>query len=250
MKKNEICRIALVGYGSMGKELERLAPAKNCEVVAKYDIDRPLTAMANFDFDVAIDFSIPKAVVNNVELLAKREKNIVIGTTGWSTEKTAVERIVSAAGIGAVYGSNFSVGMQIFFRIVERAADLIDEVPDYDVMLHELHHRRKADAPSGTALSLADIILKNISRKKENLVETSHGIISPDKLHVTSTRGGEIAGTHTVYMDSAADTIELTHRAKNRSGFALGALSAARWIAGKKGLYDFREVFEEVMQEQ
>lgn len=237
--------IALVGYGGMGKELERLAPQTGCSVAAVFDTERPLTREAG-GFDVAIDFSLPGAVVENVRTLAALKKNIVLGTTGWAEHRDEIVALVEEAGIGLVYGSNFSVGMQMFFRIVRAAARLANAHEEYDVFLHEIHHVRKADSPSGTALTLAHLLLEELDRKSELLAETSHGKIAPDVLHVTSARGGEVNGTHTVYLDSLADTIELTHRAKNRSGFALGALSAAKWIAGKKGLYDFSEVFEEV----
>lgn len=237
--------VALVGYGSMGKELERLAPQAGCRVAAIFDADRPLTPEAG-GFDIAIDFSLPGAVVENVRTLAALKKNIVLGTTGWAEHRDEIERIVTESGIGLVYGSNFSVGMQMFFRIVRAAARLANAHGEYDVFLHEIHHTRKADSPSGTALSLAHLLLDELDRKTGLLTETSHGKIAPEALHVTSARGGEVAGTHIVYLDSVADTIELTHRAKNRSGFALGALHAAKWIAGKKGIYDFSEVFGEV----
>ncbi len=236
--------LALVGYGAMGKELERLAAQAHCRVDAVFDADHPIDVQAAFD--VAIDFSLPGAVLHNVRTLAAMKKNIVLGTTGWSEHATEIRRIVQDAGVGLIYGSNFSVGVQMFFRIVRAAARLANAHEDYDVFMHELHHTRKADSPSGTALTLAHILLDELDRKTDLLGETSHGKIVPGALHVSSTRGGEIPGTHTVYIDSIADTIELTHRARNRSGFALGALRAAHWIHGKTGVYDFSEVFEEI----
>lgn len=229
----------------MGRELEALATRAQCRVVAIFDEERPLTEEAK-GFDVAIDFSLPNAVLHNVQRLAGLRKNIVLGTTGWGTVAAEVRAIVEQAGIGLVYGSNFSIGMQMFVRIVRAAARLANAHADYDVFLHEIHHTRKADSPSGTALTLADVVLHEVDRKTELLTETSHGRIAPEALHVSSSRGGEIAGTHTVALDSIADTIELTHRAKNRSGFALGALRAAHWIHGKTGMHDFSDVFEQV----
>jgi len=237
--------IALVGYGSMGRELERLAPQTGCRVDAVFDTEHPLDTQAG-GFDIAIDFSRPDAVLSTVRMLATLKKNIVLGTTGWAQHKEEIRTLVEEAGIGLVHGSNFSVGVQMFFRIVRAAAKIANAHTDYDAFLHEMHHVRKADSPSGTALTLARILLDELDRKTELLTETSHGKIAPEALHVTSSRGGEIPGTHTVYLDSIADTIELTHRARNRSGFALGALRAAHWIHGKKGMYDFSEVFGEI----
>jgi 4-hydroxy-tetrahydrodipicolinate reductase len=246
--KKEPLKIAILGYGKMGREIERLAEERKIEVTEIFDIDKPIYKHERHDFDVAIDFSSPSAVLKNVETLGHIKKNLVIGTTGWKDQQSEVENLVNQSGIGVVYGSNFSVGMQMFYKIVERAAQFANKIADYDVAVHELHHKRKADSPSGTALSIADIILKEFFRKNDILEETSHGVISPHSLHVSSIRLGEATGTHTVYIDSLADTIELTHRSKNRSGFALGALAAAQWVHEKKGFYNFQECFEEVLQ--
>lgn len=238
--------IALLGYGAMGKEIERIALERGHTITGRFDITTPATPQT-IVADVAIDFSAAGAVVENATLCAESGVNLVIGTTGWNAQKEEVEKVATNAGIGVVYGSNFSVGMQLFFRIVGKAAHLVNGTPDYDILMHELHHKRKADSPSGTALSLADIILQNVTRKEHVQPETQHGRINQNALHVSSTRGGEIAGTHTVYLDSLADTIELTHRAKNRSGFALGAVIAAEWVTDKKGFHDFTDIFESIV---
>jgi 4-hydroxy-tetrahydrodipicolinate reductase len=243
---NSLPTIAIVGYGSMGKEIEILAKEQNFNIGGIFDIGSPLSDAGDFNFDIAIDFSLPEAVFSNIEILASKKKSIIIGTTGWYSNFDKIRQIVEESGIGLVYGSNFSVGMQMFFRIVRKAASLLNNTQDYDIMLHELHHHRKKDSPSGTALSLAKIIQKEFQSKSKLLIDTSHGKIEPDQLHVTSTRGGEITGTHTIYIDSKADTIELTHRAKDRSGFAMGALMAAKWLYGKSGFYDFNEVMDYV----
>lgn len=238
--------IALIGYGSMGKELERLAPQYGCSVQQICTSDRPLTSLhaQDWNFDVAIDFSKPSVVLANMRLCAAHKKNIIIGTTGWSDNFAEIETLVAEANIGVVWGANFSVGVLMFMRIVEAAATLANRYEEYDTALHELHHHRKLDSPSGTALALGEILLKQSERKSTFLKETSHGRIAKDALHLTSTRIGEITGTHTVYFDSSADTIELTHRARNRSGFAIGALRAARWVAGKQGFFDVRDIVE------
>lgn len=246
---NILPKIGIVGYGAMGKEIERLALQQGFAVGGKFDIDNPLMSGADMDFDVAIDFSIPSAVVNNTKLLAVAGKNIVIGTTGWDNNRNEIFDIARSAGIGLVWASNYSVGMNMFLEIARSAARLINSAAGFDIMLHELHHSRKKDSPSGTALKLAEIILNEVNAKNEIFTDKSDGQIAPETLHVSSTRGGAIAGTHTIYIDSEADTIELTHRAKNRTGFALGALQAAAWIHGKTGIHDFSDILKEKWSE-
>ncbi len=242
-------KIAILGYGSMGKEIERLARQKNIIVTNIFDIDSPLEPEGNYDFDIAIDFSYPDAVINNLKMIAAMKKSMVIGTTGWYDDMDEAGRIVDDAGIGCVWGSNFSLGMQMFFRIIRQAARYMNKLDNYDIMLHEMHHARKKDIPSGTALTLADIILKEVDIKKNTAVQHNDGIIGPEALQVSSLRGGEITGRHTAYIDSYSDSIELTHRAKNRSGFATGALSAAVWLHGKAGFFEFNEVLKGIWGE-
>jgi 4-hydroxy-tetrahydrodipicolinate reductase len=242
--ENKLPNIALIGYGSMGKEIEQSALANGFVITEVFDIDKPISSGGSYQFDVAIDFSLPSAVLENVKTIAKLKKNIVIGTTGWNDLQGEIFKIVTDNNIGLVYGSNFSVGMQIFFKLTALAAQLLNNKDDFDIMLHELHHKRKKDSPSGTALSLANIILENNSNKKSINTETSHGSINPNDLHVTSTRGGEITGSHTIYIDSISDSIELNHTAKNRKGFASGAIKAAEWIYGKSGVYNFSDIIQ------
>jgi len=246
MKKDNL-KIAILGYGSMGKEVEKAALLKNITVTDIFDIDKPINPNADYKFDVAIDFTLPESVIGNVEILSKMGKNIVIGTTGWEKHKMDIESMTANCSIGTVYASNFSIGMQMFFRIVDQASRMKNLFPEYDIFMHEIHHKRKKDSPSGTALTLAQSILKNVDSKNEIYTNKCEGEIQPDQLHVSSNRGGEIAGTHTIFIDSAADTLELTHRAKNRTGFAMGALQAAEWINGKKGFFDFKDVFDEII---
>jgi 4-hydroxy-tetrahydrodipicolinate reductase len=267
-------RIALIGYGTMGKEIERLAPRHGCEITQIFtsaqplvyerlsigtaaELDASLTSLrtgfdTDFGFDVAIDFSTPASVGDNVRTLTALGKNVVIGTTGWFGQKESallacsIQQSVLQASTGAVWGANFSVGVQMFFRIVQAAAELASTHEDYDLALHEVHHRRKLDSPSGTAAVLAEIVQHAVQRKTSLLVGKADGRIAQNALHSTSTRVGDVPGTHTLYLDSAADTLELTHRARNRSGFASGALRAARWIHGKQGWYDFADIFAEI----
>jgi 4-hydroxy-tetrahydrodipicolinate reductase len=237
-------RIAIVGYGAMGRTIERLAPQVDVDVAAICDIDNPFTPMTARGVDVAIDFTLPHVVPHIVRVACEAHVNLVIGTTGWYDGLDEVRAMANEAGIGIVYGTNFSVGVQMFFRLLRRAAELADNHPEYDVMLHEWHHHRKKDAPSGTALTAAQIVLDSVERKTTMYTETSHAAIDPGALHVTSTRGGEIVGKHIVTIDSAVDRIELVHDAKNRDGFAMGALQAARWLHGKTGVYDFADIFD------
>ncbi len=245
-------RIALVGYGSMGKELERLAPRYGCVVEQIFSTRRPLqsTQINDLSFDVAIDFSLPSAVLDNAQILAEHGKNIVLGTTGWMAHREALGELIGKKNIGLVWGTNFSVGVQIFSHLVRMAAEFANKFDEYDVALHELHHTRKIDAPSGTALSLAQIVQAAMPQKTSLLTDTTDGRIAPEALHVSSTRVGETPGTHTLYLDALPDTIELTHRARNRSGFAIGALRAARWIDGKQGMMEFSEIFSRIVQNQ
>ena len=239
-------KIAIIGYGSMGREIEKQAIEKGFTITDIFEIDNPVLDTKKYDFDVAIDFSFPDSVLDNVSKLSRLKKNIVLGTTGWKQHEKEIKNLISDNNTGMVYGSNYSIGMNVFFNIVKKASSLIDMLPDYDVMINEIHHARKKDSPSGTALSIAEIILNNIARKTKILDVPSKGAIEKDALHVTSSRVGDVTGTHTVFIDSPADTIELIHRAKNRSGFALGALLAAQWIYGKKGYYNLNDVLNDV----
>lgn len=240
-------KIAISGYGQMGKEIESLAKENDCEVVQIFDQDNP-PILSNFkDFDVAIDFSIPDTVFPNISEFAKAGKNIVLGTTGWYERSDELQKIIDDNNVGLIWGSNFSVGVNLFFRIIESASKLAGNLDNFDWMIHEMHHKRKKDSPSGTAESLAKIILDNVTSK--NFIERDKidGEVDSSKLHVSSTRGGEINGRHTIYLDSISDSIELTHRAKNRKGFAGGSLLAAKWISGKKGFFNYSDVFSDII---
>jgi 4-hydroxy-tetrahydrodipicolinate reductase len=245
--KNNMPKIALVGYGAMGREVERQSKHLGYIITEVFDYNHLLKDNEEYEFDVAIDFSLPNVVMHNLQVLAHLKKNVVVGTTGWYDRKDEVAKLVENSGIGLVWGSNFSVGMQMYFRMVESVCKILNKIPDYDIMVHELHHKRKKDSPSGTALSIANIILKEISYKNKIVTEAIHGEIDSESLHVSSTRGGEITGTHSVYIDSLSDTIEIKHEAKNRSGFAIGSLTAASWIKGKSGFYEFNDVIDSII---
>jgi 4-hydroxy-tetrahydrodipicolinate reductase len=233
-------KIALMGYGKMGREIEAAARAQGDTIAEVFDVDRLPSAVALRDVDVCIEFSTPQTAVENIRVALEARKDIVVGTTGWYDRLPEIRSEVKESGL--IYSSNFSLGVNIYFRIVAAAAELMQNAADYDPFIHEVHHRQKTDSPSGTALRLAEILMKRIERKKEIAKDRIEGKIPPHALHVSSTRAGVIAGTHTVFFDSEADSIELTHVAKGRSGFALGALRAAHWIHGKKGVYTMDDV--------
>jgi 4-hydroxy-tetrahydrodipicolinate reductase len=225
-------KLALLGYGKMGRLLEQLAPEYGLGVVLKLDEYNNanfegMTA-ANFaGIDVAVDFSIPSAVVPNVERLAELRVNGVIGTTGWTGEMEKVKSLVDESGIGMVWSPNYSIGVNVFARLAAEAARLLADEPSYGAWAWEIHHITKKDAPSGT-------LLKLVSDMK------AAGYARP--IDASSNRAGAHPGTHEIGFDSAADTITLRHTARSREGFARGALKAAQWIVGRQGFYNFEQV--------
>lgn len=239
--------IAIIGHGRMGKEVQAVAQEKNIAVAciltsSNNPSGRGITPDALKDVDVCIDFSSPDAVVDNIEAVASCKKNIVVGTTGWHSHLEKVTGLVSRNGIGLLHSANFSLGVNIFARIIENAARIMDNHSDYDAAIAEVHHRHKTDSPSGTALALGTILLQAIRRKGELLTTPSQGEIAPGQLHIGSLRTGNVTGWHSVIFDSDADTIELTHTAKSRRGYALGAIAAAGWLKERKGIFTMEDV--------
>lgn len=242
-------KIALIGYGRMGKEVDRVARLRGhsvCAIIDRADaaathkeIDSEGSCLK--DADVVIDFTVPSAVPDNIRKVTKARKSMVVGTTGWYDGMTEAKELVGQAGTGFLYSSNFSVGVNAFYRIVEAAARLMNKVPEYDVFGYELHHNQKLDSPSGTAKNIAEVLLKNISRKKQAQYDKLDRKINPDEIHFASIRAGSIPGTHIVGFDSESDTIELKHTARSRSGFALGAVMAAEWLKGRKGFFTMND---------
>ncbi len=237
----------IVGYGRMGREVEKILLERNHEIVGKIDVKQApgvspeLTEELAGTADVAIEFSIPGAVLANAKTYVKYSLNAVVGTTGWYKDVEKLKEILKDKTIGYIYGSNFSIGAQLFFKLVGYAAKLFEPFSQYDIMGYELHHKRKKDSPSGTAISIANIILQNNKRKKKIVTEKLDRAIEEEELHFASVRGGEIPGVHTVLIDSLADTITLTHSARSRAGFALGAVLAAEWIIKRKGLFNVED---------
>jgi 4-hydroxy-tetrahydrodipicolinate reductase len=247
-------KLALVGYGKMGGRIEELAAARGHEIVAVIDphvkekTSRLGTEIAaSFDAanaanagnnlgkaDVAIEFTQPDSVVYNIQELSRRRIPAVIGTTNWYNRLDEVKRVVEADGSRLLYAPNFSLGVNIFYRIVSRAAQLMDSFPEYDVGGYEIHHNEKKESPSGTAKILVEKIIAAMKRKKTPVWDALDRPPQPEELHFSSLRVGAAPGAHVAYFDSAADTIEIKHTARNRDGFALGAVRCAEWLARKE----------------
>lgn len=244
-------KLALIGYGKMGKLLENLAPENGAKIVAVIDplLHNSISEETLKTAEVCIDFTNPYAVVENVRQVAKLKKNIVIGTTGWQEFLPEVDKLVKQNNIGLLYGANFSIGMNLFFKITEQISALLNHLPEYDVWGLEKHHNKKLDSPSGTARILTEILLKNLDSKKVAQFQKIDRKIKPEELHFASLRAGHNPGEHIIGFDSEADTIEIKHTARNRMGLALGALKAAGWISSRKGIFNFRDVFQQIISQ-
>jgi 4-hydroxy-tetrahydrodipicolinate reductase len=241
--------ILIVGYGRMGHEVEAILEARGHRVAARVD-SKPGAADATEvssellrSAEAVIEFSLPEAVLGHVRQYAAAGLPAVVGTTGWEDLKPEAKTIVEGYQASLIHGNNFSLGAHMFFQLVEKAAAMIADLPEYDIMVTEWHHRLKKDSPSGTALSTADRILRALPRKTEVNSGRIDRAIRDEELHVASVRGGWIPGIHQVMVDSVADTIEVRHTARNRQGFALGSVLAAEWLAARPqaGFLDVEE---------
>jgi 4-hydroxy-tetrahydrodipicolinate reductase len=230
-------KIALIGYGAMGGLIETLAIAKGHEIgriIREADANLSAAELAERlnNSDVAIDFSAGGAVRRNVEACMLAGVPLVEGTTGWNEQRGQIEKFVTENDGAMVFGANFSIGVNLFYKITDYAAELFAKFPEYQAFIEEQHHSRKKDAPSGTALKLKDIVSRHIA----------------EGFSVSSTRAGNIPGTHRVGFDGPADQILLEHAARSREGFAAGAILAAEWIVGKKGFFEFADVMNEIIK--
>ena len=234
---NQPLRIALVGYGKMGRMIDSLAAEANCEVLLRLDefnnADRAgMTREAFADVDAAIEFSTPATVIGNIERLCELGVPVAVGTTGWYERIDEVRALAGQSEGGVIYGANFSVGVNAFYRVVEAAARAFARAEDYDCWGYEVHHKFKKDAPSGTMLRLLEVMRES-------------GYQRP--IDVATNRVGHIPGTHEFGFDSEADTIRISHTARGRAGFALGALRAARWISSRQGFHEFSQVWDQMI---
>jgi 4-hydroxy-tetrahydrodipicolinate reductase len=218
-------KLAIIGYGKMGRLIEQLAPEYGFTIHARIDIDDDFKQAAGAD--AAIEFTVPGAVASNIEKIAELRVPIVVGTTGWLADMDRARAAVERNGSCLVWSPNFSIGVNIFSRLVREAARLMADEPQYGAWAWEIHHHTKKDAPSGTLIKLVEEM-------------KAGGFSRP--IHESSNRAGAHPGTHEIGFDSAADTITLRHAARSREGFARGALKAAQWIVGKKGVYEFQDV--------
>lgn len=242
--------IALVGTGQMGTAVAEAAQEAGHTIGPTFNADHPLTDAAPDELeavDIAIDFSLPSLALDHIRHYTQASIPAVIGTTGWYDHLNRVREQVDAQNAALLYAPNFSIGVAVLRRAVQSAATLMDALPDYDAFVHEVHHRKKVDSPSGTAQMLGEVVLNAIDRKTHIDPEAQHSRISPEALHVTSTRAGSVFGEHTVAFDSSYDQIQLSHSAKSRVGFAAGALAAAEWLPGRTGLYTLDDMLDHLM---
>lgn len=227
-------KIALNGFGKMGRLVADVTRESGQELGPIFDSgtgDRPplLSAEALSGVDVCIDFSVPEAVVDSVRTAAGAGVDMVVGTTGWTERIDEVRRAVEEAGTGLVHGANFSIGMNLLFRLAETAGELFAPFDAFDPYLEETHHKEKLDAPSGTALTFRDLLASSYGERR---------------IPISSTRAGYIPGIHRVGFDAPDESVVLSHTARSRQGFARGALMAAEWVRGRRGVYEFRQIFE------
>lgn len=228
-------KIALLGYGRMGKAIEKIAKNRGHEIVARIDKDQIEGTLE--DANVAINFSIPDAAVNNIFSALSIAIPVVCGTTGWLENFKKVSDFTVKNKTAFLYASNFSIGVNLFFKLNEQLVKMMNNQSDYKVSIEEIHHIHKLDTPSGTAITLAEGIIENS--------ESSDWSLSADKsdeIQIDTIREGEVPGTHTITYESSVDAISIKHEAHNREGFALGALVAAEWIVGKKGIFKMSDV--------
>ena len=232
--------IALFGYGKMGKEIEAIALKRSHNIVLKIDKDNrdSITDTELKKADVAIEFSTPHTVIDNITSCMNAQLPIVVGTTGWHERFTEISQLVKEKNGGLFHASNFSLGVNLFFKVNTYLAELMNKYNDYEVSMEEIHHIHKLDKPSGTAITLANQIIGKIDRKSAWSITDS----GPANLFIKDVREGEVPGTHVIKYQSDIDDIEIMHKAHNRKGFALGAVVAAEFLHGKQGVYTMNDI--------
>ncbi|KIX22017.1 dihydrodipicolinate reductase [Flavobacterium sp. 316] len=228
-------KIALLGYGKMGKVIEKIALERGHEIVLKKGSNDSFEGLQNAD--VAIDFSVPSSAVLNISTCIENEIPIISGTTGWLEEYDKMVALCNSKNGSFIYGSNFSLGVNVFFELNEYLAKMMANLKQYNVSMEEIHHTQKLDAPSGTAISLANGIIKHTDYKNWSLETTDD-----ENILINAKRIENIPGTHSVFYDSEVDQIEIKHTAHTREGFALGSVVAAEWLLGKKGVFTMKDV--------
>jgi 4-hydroxy-tetrahydrodipicolinate reductase len=232
--------LALVGTGQMGQAVAEVAPDRGHAIVSEFDVDRPFgeaSPSALNGAEVAVDFSLPSLALSHIRTYCEWGLPAVVGTTGWYDELDTVEALVDTHEASLLYAPNFSMGVAVVRQALNGILPLLDQLDDYDPFVQEMHHTRKVDSPSGTAQMLGDLVVEGLERKDHVEPETQHERIDPSAVHVTSTRAGTVYGEHTVGFDGPYDQITVGHQAKNRRGFAAGAVRAAEWLADRRGLF-------------
>ena len=228
-------KIALLGYGKMGKAIEEVALRRGHEIVLRKDADTAYDGL--IAADVAIDFSVPTSAVTNITTCLNGNIPVISGTTGWLEDYEIMTALCEEKNGAFIYGSNFSLGVNIFFELNEHLSKIMSKFADYKVQMQEIHHTQKLDAPSGTAITLAKAIIDNSDYSSWALSNAKS-----DEIYIDAQRIDKVPGTHTVTYDSTVDSIEIKHTAHNREGFALGAVLAAEWLIGKSGVYTMKDV--------
>ena len=228
-------KIALLGYGKMGKVIEKIALERGHEIVLKKDQDTPFDGLQLAD--VAIDFSVPDSAITNISTCLNNGIPVISGTTGWLANYSEMVALCEAKNGSFISASNFSLGVNIFFELNEYLAKMMTNLKQYNVSMEEVHHTQKLDAPSGTAITLAEGVIKNSEYSNWTLETPIH-----NEIHIDAKRIENVPGTHSVFYDSSVDQIEIKHTAHNREGFALGAVVAAEWLVGKKGVFTMKDV--------
>jgi 4-hydroxy-tetrahydrodipicolinate reductase len=236
-------KIALIGYGKMGKEIEKIAISRGHTIVLKVDINNATTFSIDElkKVDVAIEFSTPHSAINNIYKCFEAAIPIVVGTTGWLNKLDEVKQKCSEKKQTLFYASNYSIGVNLFFKLNESLAKLMNSYPAYNVTMEEIHHIHKADAPSGTAITLANQVIDKIKSKNKWVNDSTN---NANELSIISKRIDEVPGTHTVTYSSEVDEISITHIAHSRKGFALGAVIAAEWVKDKKGIFGMSDLMQ------
>lgn len=240
--------VALVGTGQMGEAVAQVAEDRGHVIETRFHSGRPFEAADPTSVegvDVAIDFSLPSLALTHIRRYCEWGQPVVVGTTGWYDHLDTVEDLVDEHGASLLYAPNFSMGIAVVRRAIEGVLPLLDQLEDYDPFVQELHHTQKVDSPSGTAQMLGDVLVEGLERKDQVETETQHQRIDPSAVHVTSTRAGGVYGEHTVGFDGPYDRVAVEHRAKNRRGFAAGAVRAAEWLLGREGLFTLDDVLED-----
>ncbi|HBF89082.1 MAG TPA: 4-hydroxy-tetrahydrodipicolinate reductase [Bacteroidales bacterium] len=231
-------KIAIIGYGKMGHAIEKIAKERNHEIAIIIDKNDDITLIKNHKIDVAIEFSTPETAYQNIKTCLNSNVPIVVGTTGWLDKYTEIENLCNEKKSSFIFASNYSIGANIYFEINRKLAKIMNNQSNFEISIEETHHIHKLDAPSGTAIVIANDIIKEIDRKTSWSLEKNE----ENSIHINAIRKGEIFGNHTVDYESENDIIEITHKAKSRNGLAFGAVVAAEYIHNKKGIFTMKDI--------